>query len=138
MRTRDIGGRAYRASGPKETPSAAGSMTGSGVGREDKGTVHPRALSTIKGVRQACPRPPINESSRSPQSFALWHIQHQQNLRPVPDGTRWYAVVRGGTRDRLLLFRVPSSRSQTLLFLVLTSGTRWYAMVREGADWEGQ
>ena len=59
---------------------------------------------------------------------------HQQNLQPVPDGTRSYAMVPGSR----ITSRVPSSEIQVFptifrAVFVVSNGTQWYPTVPERA-----
>ena len=61
-------------------------------------------------------------------------LLHQQNLQPVPDGTRSYAMVPGSR----ITSRVPSSEIQVLpttfcAVFAISDGTRWYPTVPERA-----
>ena len=68
------------------------------------------------------------------RNVSSWTCEHQQNLQPVPDGTRSYAMVPGSR----ITSRVPSSEIQVFptifcAVFVVSDGTRWYPTVPERA-----
>ena len=59
-------------------------------------------------------------------------VEHQQNRTLVPEGTRWYAEVRDGTRSLNAISGTFTQNSKPPWYAMVRDGTRWYARILAG------